>query len=789
MEYNQNAGNRNGRSCPQLSCSYEDMKEESVVDSTDYTGVEPRSCLNRSENTEERKTGYGISREEKYILFNVKEEEEKCVSVKMESEDGVKDEEGLWREEEKERVKQESDLNNQTVQTAKKEKNEVKSECGQQEGELSTLVISSLQNQPRVLIRRLEFTNISFPVSSPPHSLSNKRDQGTRFPRRRHELSPVRMRSQGQKGHVVTQKTKMISQLERPLKPSSMNGEPNRHIMLCPVCHKPQDILSAHLRRVCMKRETPEAISAALNKAKVDTREHLKTGMVWSYGLICSIMGDANPVSRMVEELQRRHNVVTNLPPQLPYANVTGRPSSSTPPQPAETAAPETGESEQSDHASVSSGEMFQCEQENKWSTMTRKLMAEKGLYRKHSLDHPVLKGFGTHLEKDLQNEHYKQEVENVARFLYFMDPQQPSLEFVRDREKSKLFFRQLTEAKLSKQTVQNYHKSLKRFLVYHTHSTNLRHEDATLHGDCRHFIDYIGVQQKCLSKQVSKEITQKRHDRLIEKDPLTPHDCLAVLKAARRDFLGVMEKACVKDSVLELTECGFVLYYLEAVLILKHLQQPGVVEHMTVKEWDSRVSVQSGHCIVGVKEHKTAAQQVAVFALSDEEEMWFLIYYMHVRPQVIKAQSKKRKRDEAEEESEGEAEKEERFFISTTGRPIYNASNDLNRLQAKYKVVPVTSQLARRVFETATKSMSDAEKSLVADYLTHSTVTAEKHYRMKQSGSIVRASQLLAQLAGDTSDDGSPDGDSGPTASGSARNRSQERDRGWIYKKPMTGS
>ncbi|KAJ8355195.1 hypothetical protein AAFF_G00086990 [Aldrovandia affinis] len=314
------------------------------------------------------------------------------------------------------------------------------------------------------------------------------------------------------------------------------------------------------------------------------------------------------------------------------------------------------------------------------------------------------------------------------------MDPQQPSLEFVRDREKSKLFFHQLTEAKLSKQTVQNYHKSLKRFLVYHTHSTNLRHEDATLHGDCRHFIEYIGVQQKCLSKQVSKEITQKRHDRLIEKDPLTPHDCLAVLKAARRDFLGVVGKACDKDSVLKLTECGFVLYYLEAV-----------------KEWDSRVSVQSGHCIVGVKEHKTAAQQVAVFALSDEEEMWFSIYYTHARPQVIKAQSKKRKRDEAEEESEGEAEKEERFFISTTGRPIYNASNDLNRLQAKYKVVLVTSQLARRVFETATKSMSDAEKSLVADYLTHSTVTAEKHYRMKQSGSIVRASQLLAQLAGDT--------------------------------------
>ncbi|KAJ8371647.1 hypothetical protein AAFF_G00303670, partial [Aldrovandia affinis] len=172
MEYNQNAGNRKGRSCSQLSCPYEDMKEESVVDSADYTGVEPRSILNTSKNTEERKTGYGMSREEKDILFNLKEEEgERCVSVKMEREDGVRGEEGLWREQEKERVEQERDLNNQTTQTDQMEKNGVKSECGQREGELSTLVMSLLLKQPRVLIRRLEFTNISVSVSSPPHSL------------------------------------------------------------------------------------------------------------------------------------------------------------------------------------------------------------------------------------------------------------------------------------------------------------------------------------------------------------------------------------------------------------------------------------------------------------------------------------------------------------------------------------------------------------------------------------------------------------------------------------------
>ncbi|KAJ8372520.1 hypothetical protein AAFF_G00281710 [Aldrovandia affinis] len=166
-----------------------------------------------------------MSREEKDVLFNMKEEEgERCVSVKRERGDGVRDEEGLWRKQEKDRVEQERDLSNQTAQTDRRDKNGVKFQCGELEGELSTLTMSLLLKQPRVLIRRLEFTNISVPVSSPPNSLSNKRDQGTRFPWRPHDLLPVRMRSLGRKGQVVTRKRKMISQLERPLKASSMNG-------------------------------------------------------------------------------------------------------------------------------------------------------------------------------------------------------------------------------------------------------------------------------------------------------------------------------------------------------------------------------------------------------------------------------------------------------------------------------------------------------------------------------------------------------------------------------------
>ncbi|KAJ8355478.1 hypothetical protein SKAU_G00182720 [Synaphobranchus kaupii] len=221
--------------CSSPTSSGEDIKVEPVMDSSDYTGVEPRSTdVNRCEDIErtERKTGYFMSREQKDILTNMKEEKEdwERQSVKMEGEDGVRDEEGLWKKEEKETDEQrEGYVNDQVAQTDKLVKNGVISEHGQQEGEdlWSTLVTACLQKQPRVLIRRLEIANSSVPVSSSPHTMTYKRDLGARSPWRQHELLSLRRnRSLRQKKRqVMTRKRKTKGQLERsPKMLPSENG-------------------------------------------------------------------------------------------------------------------------------------------------------------------------------------------------------------------------------------------------------------------------------------------------------------------------------------------------------------------------------------------------------------------------------------------------------------------------------------------------------------------------------------------------------------------------------------
>ncbi|KAI1891459.1 hypothetical protein AGOR_G00144030 [Albula goreensis] len=52
---------------------------------------------------------------------------------------------------------------------------------------------------------------------------------------------------------------------------------------------------------------------------------------------------------------------------------------------------------------------------------------------------------------------------------------------------------------------------------------------------------------------------------------------------------------------------------------------------------------------------------------------------------------------------------------------------------------------------QVASFALSQEEASLVADYLTHLTTTAEKHYRMWEAGNVVRGSALLQRLAGDS--------------------------------------
>nr|XP_055063043.1 uncharacterized protein LOC129446115 [Misgurnus anguillicaudatus]XP_055063044.1 uncharacterized protein LOC129446115 [Misgurnus anguillicaudatus] len=242
------------------------------------------------------------------------------------------------------------------------------------------------------------------------------------------------------------------------------------------------------------------------------------------------------------------------------------------------------------------------------------------------------------------------------------------------------------------------------------------------------------------MSKQVNKELTQKRYHSYGKEK--APADCVAILNLARADFLAIVSKLSRPKSVsanLHKDDCLLFLYYLEAIIMLKLLQRPGVVSNMTVEEWQGRKRLQNG-CSVAVKEHKTAASQVAELPLTTEQEHWFDLYFEKIRPLMLQGPR-----------SGDDTMAEGHFFISSSGRPIHNPSNDLCRLHTKYNLTPVSSGDARMAFETTAKNMPKVERNAVARLLGHTPETAEKHYRMRTPADAFLAQRLLEEIAGQT--------------------------------------
>nr|XP_021331177.1 uncharacterized protein LOC110439462 [Danio rerio] len=358
------------------------------------------------------------------------------------------------------------------------------------------------------------------------------------------------------------------------------------------------------------------------------------------------------------------------------------------------------------------------------WTSSVRVEMVKKGLFNKHSIDHPLLAEFNKYLYIDLGHKNSKQVVETVSRFLHYMDPTEPNLMFVRQVEKVREYFNILSDTKLSKWTVFNYSKSLKRFMKYIITSTDICHNNPALFQDCESFMDVLYGIQSGMSKEVSMEVTAKKSEFGCGKEVL-PKDCLAVLEAAFKDFQAVICKmqgpGAITGDCLTKNERLLVLYYLEAVIMLKLVQRPGIVTHMTVEDWEGRSRIENGVC-VAVKEHKVP--------LSHEQELWFDLYFNEVRPVML------------QENHTGDDVAVDSFFVSSSGRSIYNPSNDLKRLHDKYSLPSVTCGDAQRAFEAAAQNLSEVERNVVA---------AERIYMRGTSSDPFLALSVLDQLAGKT--------------------------------------
>ncbi|XP_041834180.1 uncharacterized protein LOC121635161 [Melanotaenia boesemani] len=290
---------------------------------------------------------------------------------------------------------------------------------------------------------------------------------------------------------------------------------------------------------------------------------------------------------------------------------VAEQPSTSAPPLPS--AENNTGECsliQASEAEEGSSSDPTRQRSTPQFSTSLRIRMQEENLYAKFPPETSVLQQFRNHLVSVLQIPNCQQEVDNVSRMLRYMQPtgNEVSLDFLQDTTMLGDYFNELKRVGQSAATRINYIKSMIKFIKF----LKLEHgsSDQGLVNSCSHYLEFLTVLRKPISKTHNRDLCSIRHDYFV--GPKTAvHSYQKVLREAKKDALGIYRRLLSHEPVTEEEKTQY-RYYCEAILLLGHFQRPGAVEELTVTEWLQKEDC-NGRVVL-------ANNQVAPFALTQEE-------------------------------------------------------------------------------------------------------------------------------------------------------------------------
>ncbi|XP_062417767.1 uncharacterized protein si:dkey-23a23.2 isoform X2 [Pungitius pungitius] len=492
-----------------------------------------------------------------------------------------------------------------------------------------------------------------------------------------------------------------------------------------------------------MKGNTPEERATELQKMKSSSRRFLRVSRCWDYRYMCEILPHKPSRSALLEVFLKLGFLVENQPREADTDSIDASTSEATARSPAPTAAvssePDSGSSPSSSDEDAGTSDRTSQKDHPVVTTTVRFKIKDAGLYKKFSNDDELIVGFIKYLSNDRNVTNYKTKVDNVSRFLRFMQPTGDfaTLDFLTKTTETRDFLNALKSTGLCQRTVCYFIKNILQFVEYLRNGLDVAASNSTLQSQCQAYKELVHTLKKAMLGTDSKLST--KHMPFVD-DKRSLRECQEVLRVAKTDFLKtfrkcVSDQSCSKVSENELTNFR---YYCEAILVLRHFQPPAVVEEMTVQQWIERKPFDNSLVIV-VSDHKTPSSLLGTFAITQEEEAWFDAYYRYIRPEYINDPC-------------------DHFFLSTKRLKVWSVTSDLRRLHTSYKVKNTNSREVRRIARTEVDlSCSDRQKRDVACYMAHTTgATPPRHSESLTPARVAQTSVLLAKLT-DQSHETSP--------------------------------
>ncbi|XP_071989850.1 uncharacterized protein [Engystomops pustulosus] len=469
-------------------------------------------------------------------------------------------------------------------------------------------------------------------------------------------------RSHGDPGQIEETRSMVENNGERFLYREKMAArhKENRTLLVCKHCLKKHDKLSMHLRRTCTKKAKESEITQEVNEAKRRMRKVVESLSIVGYdSLDFKKSGFSNPQEFFIDFLERRGCFVANKTSMRQ---------------------PSVEEDESGDDADDAAQS---CS-----PTPLRRKLAQAGVNKMHDIRAPMLLSFRDYLKLHFSETSIRHMVENVSRFLHFVSPDKISLAFLTDQEKTKEFVRTHLQSNTTTRTIKNYLGNIQWFVRF-VMSENVC-EDTKKAAET--FLEGLS--------KINEELNQKSSKRpKISHRKLTPKDCHKVLVTAKPHIADIISRSnCTVDD----KEKTLVCYYLQALLILRHLRKTSVVQNLTVTDWLERQETNFCDGRTTSKVYIVQTQGTAI-VLTHEEELLFSKYFRNIRPTQLKK----------------DAKTVNQFFLSCKGKPVSNSSNDLRRLHEKLHLPAVTGKEVKEAFDQwADENLSREDQENVYNYI-----------------------------------------------------------------------
>ncbi|XP_026231674.1 uncharacterized protein LOC113172859 [Anabas testudineus] len=329
---------------------------------------------------------------------------------------------------------------------------------------------------------------------------------------------------------------------------TEQRNEKDRRILHCLLCQKPQEVLSAHLARVCMKSNTKEEREAELKRAKASTKSWTRQGRNWDYRQSCSIVMDRASRMALVRHLEENDFFISNKPEEADRVVLEQQPSTGVavtrekPTVASETTKEAVEDSSWSEHDEDNDASDDPTYQEPSSASRGRARcnMLQMGLYEKFNSDNPLLVEFKKYLVNHMEVPNCKQEVDNVSRMLRYIQPtgEEIDMDFLRKGTEVKDYIESLKGAKLVPSTILNFIKNMIRFVQF----LAIRNiDDMEFYMRCYSYVSLLHTLKKPVSKAHSKVTyktsSDKSADGMVGRGQKRAREANEEDSATRRDF------------------------------------------------------------------------------------------------------------------------------------------------------------------------------------------------------------------------------------------------------------